>query len=162
MSRPEGGPSGRAHNKSGQSTLGVCDAAAEVHIDRCLHAVTKSGVEVLKLSRTMCLLQETPRDGRYTHGQRKHFYVYQAVAYARFGRQEMLKVTTSKIGTDLTISHVCGTHHCLAAHHLMLEPKHVNDDRVHCHVFLGRVSDASERHALAERHCPHLPRCYSV
>lgn len=162
MSLPEAGPAGRAHNKSGQHTLGVCDVGAEDLIVRCLEGVAQHGVEAMKLSKTCCLLQETPRDGRYAHARKKHFFIYQAVAYAKFGREELLKVTTSKLSTDPTISHVCGTRHCLAAHHLLLEPKRVNDERVHCHFFLGRVPDGSERHDLADRHCPHLPPCYSV
>jgi len=155
-------PAGRAaHNKSNRHGLSICEAV-EALVEACLRVIAARAVPTVRLSRTACLFLERPSDGRFTQGQVKYFYIYQAVARRKFGRSVMATVMASKAGTDLTISHVCGSRFCLNGTHMVLEAKQVNDKRVHCHVFLAYVTDASKRHVLAQDHCPHSPKCYSV
>jgi hypothetical protein len=88
-------------------------------------------------------------------------------AFQVFGRETLLKVPPNKEANDLLISHVCGTGLCVKRRHLVLEPKWVNDQRVHCHFLVhllmeqGKVEEAKALRSLVMEACPHYPTCFS-
>jgi len=72
----------------------------------------------------------------------------------------------SKTSRDLVISHLCGSRNCVTQDHLILEPKSVNDERVHCHFCMERVfSSGGWERLMAFKQfpfCPHQPHCGST
>jgi len=105
----------------------------------------------------------TAKDGRFTVRQEKVAFGYQLVAYEKFGRQQLLRITTAKLSTDLLISHLCGTRNCCERSHLVLETKAVNDERTHCHFCLrnafAKNSWTGVQQFLASGACQHQPQC---
>jgi len=95
------------------------------------------------------------------------------VARKVFGNEE---IVASKSKDDMTISHLCGFEgsRCAEGCHLVIEPKHVNDERVHCHFFMNSiVKEWSKRknwkqdlkdklQNFADKYCPHNPKCGSI
>lgn len=80
----------------------------------------------------------------------------------------MRKVPANKGDGCLAVSHICGSRKCCKRTHLLLEPKHVNDGRTHCH-FLPHVlyqqnAPPAKIRAMVDAvrsACPHRPRCFS-
>lgn len=93
---------------------------------------------------------------------------YHVRAVQVFGRARMERVPPNKDATDLTVSHICGSRRCCKRSHLLLEPKHINDGRTHCHflphvlAFTGRGQVEVRAMVKAVRKaCPHSPKCFS-
>jgi len=93
---------------------------------------------------------------------------YHLRAVEVFGRRRMLKVPANKLATSLLVSHICGSRRCCKRSHLLLEPKHVNDGRTHCHFLAHSLfhRGKSQRKIKAmvkaiRSACPHKPRCFS-
>ena len=149
------------HNKSGKVEISVSDWSASQFQ---LHEATlKQMPKVVKagLSPTRCKVLKA-KDGRISYQQRKVAYGYQVVAYGKYGRARMQCIPASKRRNDLVISHLCGTRNCLRPHHLWIEPKWINDERVHCHFCLENIQKTTGQpvpKALRDQLCPHYPKC---
>jgi hypothetical protein len=151
------------HNKSNKtslSLLGNDDATLKKWLD-----ILNGSLTILRTSpnpRSPCSLLNAA-DGRFTYGGKKVAFGYQLVAFAKFGRERLQTVAPSKKRNDLVISHICGTRNCCISRHLVLEPKWVNDERVHCHFVLRRILERSGLEGMekfwSEKWCPHSPMC---
>lgn len=102
--------------------------------------------------------------GRLVVNRKQRCYCYQLVAFYKYGRSIMKLVTASKEADHLSISHLCGTSYCCNASHIIVEPKYVNDERVHCHFAMESLLSATGdwgavRKFLEDGGCPHEPQC---
>lgn len=151
------------HNKSGRLGLSIVDLsdADFQSLGLAFQAITAQSE--LKLCLSPCRIVTSPRDGRLTLRQRKVAYAYQYVARVKFG-DRLREVSSAKSEPDaLTISHVCGTHHCVNAEHIVLESKVINDERTMCHFVMTEAKRKGVLDNLRElRVCPHEPICGST
>jgi hypothetical protein len=74
-------------------------------------------------------------EGRVSHTNRSKYTAYH-IAYAFHTKDnkvppEVLKIKHGQ--NDKSISHTCGTKHCLIFEHMKIETKGVNDERSNCH-----------------------------
>jgi len=155
----------RVHNKSGSAFLSILDEHKHSH-----NKILEYHSTLLRqITPHQGLIQNSPcmrmgaADGRFTVSQKKVAYGYQIVAYVKFGRQALLSVTAAKLGTDLLISHLCGTLNCCEPSHLALETKKINDERTHCHFCMSSAfaknNWAGVQQFLSSGACPHQPQC---
>jgi len=130
----------RIHNKSGLSEMTIATVPDSLierwsNVFRLLPKTQRVGL----CGPTSPCLFIPAGDGRLTVSQRKVCYAYQLVARLKFGQAALQGMVASKTAQDLVISHLCGSRNCVARDHLILEPKSVNDERVHCHFCMERV-----------------------
>lgn len=156
----------RLHNKSGleQITILTFPEATLKALDTILATSLRNGSEADGLLPTKCKFTKAD-DGRLSMHSKKPCYGYQLVALRRYGRDKLKRVTASKLGKDIAISHLCGSAGCCTPGHLFLETKHVNDERTHCHFVLQKIRKAqsSRYRRFVEKNkyqfCTHTPRC---
>jgi hypothetical protein len=104
-------------------------------------------------------------DGRFSVASSKICYGYQIVAFAEYGRETIQQIAAAKYSHDYTISHLCGKSNCCSHGHTILEPKQVNDERVHCHFVLKNIvlnhglQGVMEFKRNTSGWCPHYPEC---
>jgi hypothetical protein len=155
----------RKHNKSGSNSLSLLN-----YDDQTI----KSWAEKINQATYECqgLIQDSPclllqaSDGRFTVNKIKVSYGYQIVAFEKFGRNQLSQVTSSKISTDLVISHLCGTRNCCNPDHLCLESKTINDERTHCHFCIKNSKNSGGWGSVdlffKSNACCHKPLCCSL
>jgi hypothetical protein len=156
----------RKHNKSGLAHLTLLSFEHEIVLNWNKTLVGKAIPSLTGLiSSTPCLLLPAA-DGRFTIEQRKVAYGYQIVSYTKFGRTALEAVSSSKTGSDLVLSHLCGTRNCCEATHLIIENKTTNDERTHCHWGLRNAKAKNGWTGVAlffeSGACPHQPQCCSI
>lgn len=163
------------HNKSGLTVLSVLkaddtDIKKWSKILRKSLAVSKKSNECsfydLSEASKCHILQA--KDGRVSDGGKKVCFGYQLVAMDKFGKENLIKATPTKVEKEAyTISHLCGTRNCCISAHIVLEKKFLNDQRAHCHFAMSNLKkqgppDDPFRHLrqfLEAGGCPHHPRC---
>jgi len=159
----------RKHNKSkmdGLAVLSVTNSDLQLAYEALQKAMQNGArLQGLLVGGASCIVLPAA-DGRLSVNQRKLCYGYQLVALDYFGRERLEAVAANKTGTDLTISHLCGTRNCCERTHLILELKRVNDARVHCHTVMQHILQKQGLSKLTEflqgfQFCPHDPRCGS-
>lgn len=152
----------RTHNKSNINTLVILSSSDDI-IKTWSTTMADSLFRfdgLISGSDCLCL---TAQDGRLTVNRKKVAYGYHIVAFNKFGREELKKVTTNKLQTDLVISHLCGTRNCCNPDHLILETKQTNDERTHCHFCMRNAKQSGKLAAfLACGACRHEPQCGSI
>lgn len=155
----------RTHNKSGSDTLSILEYDNSALI--LWAEMIKKQVHIVNdglIHGSPCTLISA-QDGRFSVKCKKVAYAYQIIAFQKFGHTALINVPTSKRDEDLVISHLCGTRNCCTSSHLNLEPKKVNDERVHCHfcVRSAYLKGGWEAVALFFQLgcCPHEPCCCS-
>jgi len=173
----------RVHNKSGCQELAILRANTDeelAELERTLKPKLVPGPEVIEGSR--CKLWpnkklKITRAGKvYLGGLRVWGLIhccqdvgesYHVRAVQVFGRDRMRLVPANKDAGSLTVSHICGSRRCCKRSHLLLEPKHINDGRTHCH-FLPHVLHSQRRDGeikamvkAIRKACPHTPLCFS-
>lgn len=106
----------------------------------------------------------TISDGRWVRHSKKIVYGHVLSAILKFGERRLSTHVQNKKQNDELVSHLCGEKTCNNPHHLVLEPKSVNDDRCHCHVFLQKYAAVAGDYAAALRLrdtvCDHEPKCW--
>jgi len=156
----------RRHNKSGleEITLLTYSDARLRELDAILATALAHGRTKRGLLPTQCCFTAAI-DGRLSQKGKKPCYAYQLVALRRYERERLKRVTASKLGSDIAISHLCGSSVCCTPDHLFLETKAINDERTHCHFVLQNMRKASStryRKFVDEnkyQFCKHTPRC---
>jgi hypothetical protein len=153
------------HNKSGLNILSFLKSNDNYILQRW-NDYKDNYVEVVQgpIWDNPCWLTSS-QDGRA--GGDKFAYAYELAAFSRYGRWNLEKVPPRKSKDSLTISHICGWGpRCCNPHHLVLEPKWMNDERTHCHWALHNAWNYGGYHGLQEayylRVCPHYPACCYV
>jgi len=171
----------RTHNKSGTNTLQILRLESSVirGYRSAFSAVPKTTFNspgdlsrgfLMALTGSPCI-HIKPTDGRITYAQKK-LYAFHLVALDKFGPKGLEGVTASKLNTDLTITHACGSENCVNADHIRIETKAVNDSQTICHTALRNsvsVFLESSRGDYQGAHdnmihvrdliCVHEPRC---
>lgn len=160
----------KKHNISGKESLSLLDATP-LQLSYYRRRLTEVKLQSTRtesfVAGSLCMVPKA-HDGRLTFEGKKVCYAYQLVAHDVFGRERMLQVESSKSGSSLTISHLCGTRFCINERHLILETKRINDERVHCHTVLHRVARARGYDAVRAlvlqypEICSHTPKCWEV
>ena len=151
----------KLHNKSGTDKLQILSYTSEEILEYASEIIFKSKPKSGLMGET-CLLFSA-LDGRFTLAGKKVFFGYHAIAFGKFGRDNISLVAPAKTRMDLVISHLCGTQCCVNSSHLILEPKWVNDERTHCHFCIGNILKTSGYDGLEKAFtlgiCPHLYPC---
>lgn len=128
----------RKHNKSGSDNLSIL-RLDEYHLDECKILLEKTYLACQGRSvHSGCILLKQ-KDGRLTLNGKKVCYGYELVALIKFGKEKLKEVPPNKFANSLTISHLCGTRNCCNSQHIVLEPKVINDERVHCHYCMAKA-----------------------
>jgi hypothetical protein len=156
----------RLHNKSGLEEITILTYPDDVltELDAILATALANGRAAAGLLPTLCTFTRAI-DGRLSKKGRKPCYAYQLVALRRYNRDRLKRVTASKLGKDIAISHLCGSPVCCTPNHLFLETKQINDERTHCHFVLQKIRNANNnryrRFVEGNKYqfCTHTPRC---
>lgn len=168
---------GRLHNKSNKQFISVfylSDEEAEFHYKEAMKRLEGPAIG-------NCMGHDSPcrptkhKGGRYipTGFKNQLCYTYQLVARKSFGNEP---IVASKTNDDMTISHLCGFEEsrCAEECHLIIEPKRVNDERVHCHFIMNSIVKEWKMKKnfkqelkyrlkdFADKYCPHTPKCGSI
>jgi hypothetical protein len=158
----------KLHNKSNKSSLSVSySSRAERRIwwNLLLRPHRKHRTLRGLIQGSNCILMANKK-GTINYQRRKVCYGYQLVAIKKFGLNKIRKVTSCKNDGDLTISHLCGTRNCINSKHIILEPKHINDERTHCHFCMQSAYERggwdNVQTFLDLGCCRHKPVCGSV
>jgi len=155
----------RPHNKSNSCQLSILNQEDE-KINSWYIAMQKSLISKKELIQNSSCLLLPNNDGRFSYKQKKVAFGYQIVAYKKFGREEIGKVTASKYQDDLLISHLCGTRNCCEISHIVLEVKGINDTRTYCHWCMRNAKEknnwAGVQLFLESGACIHKPQCCSL
>lgn len=152
------------HNKSNLKSLRILELDGEEikKINAILGEARKHSIK--KLGKSACTKLSNVKDGRLTDKSKKVAFAYHVVALQKFGPKELSKVSSAKTESNaLTISHVCGTEHCINKDHIILETKHTNDERVHCHFVMEQAQKLDKLEKFNEDgFCQHVPKCGSL
>jgi hypothetical protein len=156
----------RRHNKSGLQEITLLTYSEDrlKELDAILATALANGRKADGLLPTQCCFTAA-MDGRLSQKGKKPCYAYQLIALRRYKRERLKRVTASKLGSDIAISHLCGSAVCCTSDHLFLETKDINDERTHCHFVLQNMRKASNARyrkfvdGNKSRYCTHTPRC---
>lgn len=152
------------HNKSNLKSLRILEMDEEEiqKVNGILGAARKQSIK--KLGRSACIMLCNVKDGRLTEKGKKVAFAYHVIALQKFGPGELSKVSPAKTESNaLTISHVCGTEHCINKDHIILEKKMTNDERVHCHYVMEQAAKLGKLDKFNEDgYCSHVPKCGSL
>jgi hypothetical protein len=153
-----------AHNMSGKTTLSFLDLSDDdIYNTWYKYIDTKIHIEDGPIINHPCWVTSS-QDGRLTLKGHKVAYAYEIAAFTRYWRDNLEKVPPHKKADSFTISHICGMGpRCCNPHHLVLEPKRVNDERTHCHFALSNAYDKGGYQNMLNAYdmgiCPHYPPC---
>lgn len=160
----ENNPKRKKHNKSMSTSLSLLDFDDKEILEFVDDIKSKTRDHQGLTLKSKCQLVPA-LDGRFSHGSKKVAYAYQLIAFGKYGREQLKRVTSSKEADDLTISHLCGTLYCCNPTHIILEPKKINDQRTHCHWCIKNAQKKNGEKGLKlffdSGSCPHTPPCCS-